>query len=555
MSADPVLRIRNLTIHAAATGRAIVNNISLDVNPREVVALIGASGSGKTTLALSALGQIRPGLVLSHGSVTLDGKQILSAKPEALRDLRGRIVAYVAQSAAASFNPRILLDKQVIEPSRVHHTHKPGEALAIAHANYRLLGLSSSEHIGRRYAHEVSGGQLQRFMIAMGLQEKPLLLVCDEPTSALDVTTQVGVLRALKDGIATNLSAALFVSHDLAVVAQIADRIAVLRDGVLVELGDTAQILHAPVAAHTRELLDACRHMTLSAEAAAAPTRLRADAEALLAVRDVGAGFGQMASGRGPSLMVLRGVTFAARRGEVVAVIGESGSGKSTLANVIAGMHPASAGTVSLAGTVLRPQIQDRSMAERQRIQIVLQSADTALNQRHTVGRILGRVLKFFKRMPRAARARRIAELLEMVQLPASYAARRPRQMSGGEKQRVNLARALAAEPDVLICDEITSALDTVVAAAIVELIESLRDRLGLAIIVISHDIATVASLADYVIVLHQGRVVEHGPTAALLAAPTDPYPRLLIASVPELRTGWLEQTLAARREGDGAAP
>lgn len=546
MTAAPTLQIRNLTIHAAASGAPVVNDISLDVRQREVVALIGASGSGKTTLALSALGHLRPGLVLSHGEIRLAGTDVLGAAPAVLRGLRGRIGAYIAQSAAASFNPRILLERQVIEPSKVHHTRSLEAALKVAHRNFRVLGLPQAETIGDRYAHQVSGGQLQRFMIAMGIQERPGLLICDEPTSALDVTTQVGVLKALKDGIAETGSGVLFVSHDIAVVAQIADRIAVLRHGDLVELGTTEQILNAPQAAYTHELLGACRHLTRGATIATPAARPTPKEEPLLRVSGVSAGFGRTGSDGQPRLIVLQDVDVAVGRGEVVAVIGESGSGKSTLAAVISGLHPASSGTVALGGHALEPLIQHRTIEERQRVQIVLQSADTALNQRHTVGQILGRVLKFFKRMDTQAREARIAELLEMVHLPAHYASRQPRQLSGGEKQRVNLARALAAEPDVLICDEITSALDTVIAKTIIDLIETLRDRLKLAIIFISHDLATVASLADRIIVLNKGRVVEHGDAGPLLAEPTAPYTRLLIASVPELRIGWLEETIAS---------
>jgi peptide/nickel transport system ATP-binding protein len=400
------------------------------------------------------------------------------------------------------------------------------------------------ERIGARYPHEVSGGQLQRFMIAMGLQEAPLLLVCDEPTSALDVTTQVEVLRSLKRGIRDEGTAALFVSHDLAVVAQIADRVAVLRSGRLVEIGATQQILSAPREAYTHELLAACRHLTV---AAAAPDRPTEVAEPLLRVRRVSAGFGRKFDGS-PAVLILHDVSLDVRRGRASAVIGESGSGKSTLASVIAGLHAPASGEVLLDGKTLAPVTGRRTVEERRRVQLVFQSADTALNQRHSVGRILGRVLRFFRpSMSSSDRERRIAELLAMVQLPPDYARRLPRQISGGEKQRVNLARALAAEPDVLICDEITSALDTVVAASIIRLVESLRDQLGLAIVFISHDLATVASLADDVTVLRHGRIVEQGATSTVLAEPNAAYTRLLISSVPELRIGWLEEAVAAR--------
>lgn len=537
----PVLRVRDLAIRTRREHRPIVDGVSLEVGPGEVLALIGASGSGKTTLALTALGHLRPGLEVAGGEVVLGGTGMLRAAPGLLRRLRGVRAAYVAQSAAASFNPRMRLDDQVIEPSRVHGTRPRAEALSIARRLYRELDLPQPDAIGRRFPHEVSGGQLQRFMTAMGLQESPLLLVCDEPTSALDVTTQVEVLRALKKGIRQEGTAALFVSHDLAVVAQIADRIAVLRAGRLIEIGATRDILEAPRESYTRELVAACRHL-----AGPVAARKTARGEVLLEACGVLAGYGRSSRAGVPALTILDDVSLSVRRGEVAAVIGESGSGKSTLASVMAGLHPPAAGEIRLAGRALAATSALRSLDERRRVQLVFQSADTALNQKHTVGRILGRVLSFYG-LHKGDRRRRIEELLGMVQLPAHYVDRRPSQLSGGEKQRVNLARALAAEPDVLLCDEITSALDTIVAASIIRLIEELRDRLQLAVVFISHDIATVAALADEVTVLRGGKVVEQGPARAVLETPRHDYTRLLIGSVPELRVGWLEDAAEAR--------
>lgn len=542
---DPVLEIEDLVVGTTRSGGVVLDGISLNVGRGEVLALIGASGSGKTTLALTALGHLRPGLTLRKGRVRLAGTDMTAAARPTLRSLRGRVVAYVAQSAAAAFNPRMRLDAQVTEPSRVHRTRSPAQALRIARGHYLKLDLPVPEEIGSRYPHQVSGGQLQRFMIAMGLQENPLLLVCDEPTSALDVTTQVEVLRSLKRGIRDEGTAALFVSHDLAVVAQVADRIAVLRSGRLVEVGTTEQILSAPREPYTRELLAACRHLT-SVPAASSSSRLN---EPLLRALRIDAGFGRLGDGT-LAVPILKDVSLDLGRGRISAVIGESGSGKSTLASVIAGLHPPASGEVSLDGKRLSTDTRGRSVEERRRVQLVFQSADTSLNQRHTVGRILGRVLRFFQpSMSSADRALRVAELLAMVHLPADYALRMPRQMSGGEKQRVNLARALAAEPEVLICDEITSALDTVVAKSIVQLVQRLRDQLNLAVMFISHDLATVASLADDVLVLRHGKVVEQGTTAAVLDNPQSPYTRLLISSVPQLRMGWLEEAVVARAE------
>jgi peptide/nickel transport system ATP-binding protein len=545
---NSVLNIQDLVVEPISGGRPVVDGISISVERGEVLALIGASGSGKTTLALSALGHLRPGLRVRHGSVTLDGTAMLRASPRMLRSLRGRAIAYIAQSAAAAFNPRMRLDEQVTEVSRVHGSRSHKEAIHMAHRLYGRLDLPNPDLVGSRFPHQVSGGQLQRFMIAMGLQESPLLLVCDEPTSALDVTTQVEVLRALKQGIADNNTAALFVSHDLAVVSQIATKIAVLRSGRMIEFGTARQILEAPNEAYTKELVAASKHMTISPAAgggsvAPAPDLAKAP---LLLVQKVVAGFGRVTNGN-PSVTTLSDISLNLRKGEIAAVIGESGSGKSTLARVIAGLHPAAQGEIYMDGKRLAGSVEDRTVSERRRIQLVFQTADTALNQKHSIGRILGRVLKFFHGTSGSAREARVAELLKMVQLPPEYASRLPSQLSGGEKQRVNLARALAAEPEILICDEITSALDTIVAESIIRLVENLSEELGLGVIFISHDLATVSAIAQEVTVLRHGRIVESGSTQAVLSAPQNPYTQLLVSSVPQARPGWLEEAVATR--------
>jgi peptide/nickel transport system ATP-binding protein len=540
MNPTPLLHVRDLRILRDDGGRPVLDDISLSVNKGEVLALIGESGSGKTTLALSALGRVRPGLNVASGSVELNGTDMLAASAGALRGMRGRSVAYVAQSAAMSFNQRVTLDRQVTEPARVHNALNDNEALERAHTLYRTLGLPMPERIGARFPHEVSGGQLQRFMIAMGMLLHPGLVVCDEPTSALDVTTQVGVLKALKHAIRAQQTAALFVSHDLAVVAQIADRIAVLRHGRLIEIGSAQDVINNPSDAYTKQLIAACQRWPAHASASVAARPVRP--APYLSANALTAGYGSVNADGKPAVTVLEDVSLDVRRGQIVAVIGESGSGKSTLARVIAGMHTAAKGTVTLDHATLSQAMSARTREQLRRVQLVFQSADTALNSRHTVGAILTRVLRFFGRVPSEHTPARVEALLGMVNLPASYVQRRPGQLSGGEKQRVNLARALAADPDVLICDEITSALDTVVAAAIVELIETLRDRLNLAIVFISHDMATVGSLADEVMVLRHGRVVEHGATLDVLTRPTQAYTRTLMRSVPELRRGWLEE-------------
>lgn len=541
---DTILTVDGLSI-ATTTGTTVLDRISLKVCRGEVVALIGASGSGKTTLALAALGHLRPGLVPAGGSVRLDGTDMFSAPQAVLNRMRGRSAAYIAQSAAAAFNPRMRLGDQVIESALLHGGQTREQARARAQELFRYISLPTPDRIGTRFPYQVSGGQLQRFMIAMGMQEEPLLLVCDEPTSALDVTTQVEVMRLLKQVIADNQTAALFVSHDLAVVAQIATRIAVMRAGRIVEIGETLQIIEAPREEYTRELIAACQHLSLRSLPQGSRDRARRAGTAL-AVKGLNAGYGKVRDGT-PQIPTLRGVDLTVGKGEIVAVIGESGSGKTTLARVVAGLHAPAAGTVVLNGTPLAGLDTQRTQGERRRIQLAVQMADTALNPKHRLRRILGRVLAFFHGLKGAAADSRMRELLAMVSLPEHYLDRYPTQISGGEKQRVNLARALAAEPDVLICDEITSALDTIVAGQIVALVKRLRDELGLTIIFISHDLATVASIADRVTVLRHGRVVEAGESAAVLSTPKDPYTRLLVASVPELRQGWLEGAAATR--------
>ena len=338
---DIILTVDNLSI-AATTGATVLDGVSLQVCRGEVLALIGASGSGKTTLALAALGHLRPGLRAAGGTLHLDGVEMLTAPQPILNRMRGATAAYIAQSAASAFNPRIRLGDQVIESALLHRSQAPEQARARAKELFRYISLPTPERIGTRFPYQVSGGQLQRFMIAMGMQEEPLLLVCDEPTSALDVTTQVEVMRLLKQVIADNDTAALFVSHDLAVVAQIATRIAVMRAGRIVEIGETRQIIEAPGEDYTRELIAACQHLSLGA-LARKPSRSASGAGPALSVAGLNAGYGKVSDGK-PQIATLQGVDLAVGKSEIVAVIGESGSGKTTLARVIAGLHAPAAG-------------------------------------------------------------------------------------------------------------------------------------------------------------------------------------------------------------------
>jgi peptide/nickel transport system ATP-binding protein len=549
-----VLEVRDLKVDAQADDRssvAIIKGVSFAVKPGEVVALIGESGSGKTTIALAALAYCRPGLRFSGGQVLLHGEDLLAMNPRQHRELRGRRVAYLAQSAAAAFNPAIPIGEQVTESAVLHGIMTQKEADERAELLYRALELPDPDRLGRRYPHQVSGGQLQRLMAAMALCSGPDLLILDEPTTALDVTTQIGVLKAFKKVIRSQGAAAVYVSHDLAVVAQIADHIVVLHDGQIQEQGPTDQIIHRPRHDYTRRLMAAVRPPPSTERSGAAHAQPRDEIPALR-LKDITAGYGAIANGK-PKVTVLHDVDITVRRAQVLGVIGESGCGKSTLARVAAGLLPAASGQVMLGGKLLNPGLKGRSREELRRIQIVFQMADTALNPRQRVHQIVGRPLEFYFGLKGAQKRQRIAELLEMVELPAEFSGRYPTELSGGQKQRVALARALAAEPEVLLCDEVTSALDSIVGANMIELLRRLRKETQASFVFISHDLSTVASFADEIVVLYAGRVVERGPAGQVLSPPYHPYTRLLITSVPELRIGWLEAASATRETAVGA--
>ncbi len=519
----------------------IVKGVSLEVDRGEVVALIGESGAGKSTIAVASMGYAKPGCRFSGGSVTFDGMSVLDMSLEEKRAVRGARISYVAQSAAASFNASLRLDDQITEVSLSHNIGTRAEAEARMIDLARRMQLPDPENIVRKYPHQVSGGQLQRLMAVMAMNAEPDLLVLDEPTTALDVTTQVEVLSAFKDTIRDSGAAAIYVTHDLAVVAQVADRIMVLLNGETVELGPTEQILHDPAEDYTKKLMAAVRPPPRTQVTGA---DLGAEEETVIAVDKVDAGYGRKLDGA-PVIQILHGIDLEIARRSTVGVIGESGCGKSTLARVISGLLPAYKGEILLDGASLPSDVKNRTREELRRVQIVMQMPDVSFNPRRSIGESLERPLEFYLGMPRAKRAERVADLLRQVELPPEFAQRKPSALSGGQKQRVNLARALAAEPDVMLCDEVTSALDTVVGAQIIDLLEKLQDETGVTIVFISHDLSTVASFADRIVVLYAGRVAEQGPTAQVLEPPHHPYTSLLLNSVPEMRQGWLEEIRA----------
>ena len=528
----------------------IVKGVSFSVARGEVVALIGESGSGKTTIALSALGYTKPGLEFAGGEVRLEGEDVITMGSDQLRSLRGRRVAYLAQSAAATFNPALTIGEQVTESCVLHGILNQEQANERAETLYRALELPDPDRLGRRYPHQVSGGQLQRLMAAMALCGKPDLLVLDEPTTALDVTTQIEVLKAFKSVIKQEGSAAIYVTHDLSVVAQIADHIVVLYAGEVQEHGSAEQVVNQPGHDYTRRLMHAVRPPPAAGQGDKSLGEHTRESPALQ-VKDITAGYGRKHNGM-PAITVLRDVNVSIERGHTVGVIGESGCGKSTLARVMAGLLPAAQGQVLLDGDELQPALQKRKRSELQKIQFVFQMADTALNPRQRIDHILGRPLGFYLGLKGQEKRRRILELLEMVELPQDFAGRYPEELSGGQKQRVNLARALAASPEVLLCDEVISALDSIVGANVIELLKRLRKQTGVSFVFISHDLSTIASFADEIVVLYAGRVVEQGTTDHVLSPPYHPYTRLLISSVPELRVGWLEETMQTQEAQAG---
>jgi peptide/nickel transport system ATP-binding protein len=533
-----LLEISDLRIQGQSEGQEwveLVKGVSLELETGEVLGLIGESGAGKSTIGLAALGYARDGCRLAAGSIKLGGEELLGAPYERLRDIRGVRVAYVAQSAAAAFNPAHRLNAQVTEAAVRHGIMSQNQALQEAKRLYGKLRLPEPERFGERYPHQVSGGQLQRAMTAMAMVARPQLIVFDEPTTALDVTTQIEVLAAIKDAIRDEGTAALYITHDLAVVAQIADRIMVLRFGEMVELGATEQILHSPRMDYTRDLVNVRRVGGEEGKLEAAAPVLEIDRITASYTRS-------------RDFLVLEDVSTAIAPGTTLAVVGESGSGKSTLARVITGLLPPLEGEIRFKGKTLARALKDRSRDELRELQMIYQMPDVALNPRQRVGEIVGRPLQFYFGKGAGERRDRVAELLTQIELKPEFADRYPAELSGGQKQRVCIARALAASPDLIICDEVTSALDPLVADGILRLLLRIQKETGVSYLFITHDLATVKAIAHAIVVMYQGRVVEQGPKREVLTPPHDDYTDLLLKSVPEMEVGWLESVLETRR-------
>ena len=531
-----LLKIRGLKIEGKSdeVWNPIVNEIDLDLKKGEVLGLIGESGAGKSTVGLAAMGFTRDGCRISGGTVDFDGVDLVTASAAVKRNMLGKRIAYVAQSAAASFNPAHRLIDQHTEAPTQHRLRPKAESELDGMELYRRLRLPDPDRIGFRYPHQVSGGQLQRAMTAMAMSCRPDLIIFDEPTTALDVTTQIEVLAAIRDIVEQFDTAAIYITHDLAVVAQMADRIKVLLRGDEVEEAETRAMLSAPREDYTKSLW-AVRSFQRPAKPA-----VSTGVTPIVSLKNVSAAYGKSP--------VLFDVAFDIHAGRTVAVVGESGSGKSTTARCITGLLPPSQGHIEFNGEALPLDYRKRSKDQLRQVQMIYQMADTALNPRSSIGDIIGRPVQFYSGLTGSAKRKRVEELLAQIELePEQYIDRLPSELSGGQKQRIGIARALAAEPQFIICDEVTSALDQLVAEGILKLLAQLQDDLGLSYMFITHDLATVRAISDEVVVMKDGRVVEQGPKAEMFQPPHHPYTDLLLSSVPEMDPDWLTNLLNGR--------
>jgi peptide/nickel transport system ATP-binding protein len=586
-AAEPVLEVRDLSV-AVEGGQPIVEGVSLAVSAGEVLGLVGESGSGKTTTALALLGYSQPGTRIVGGEIRVGGEVVSGRNERALRRIRGRLVSYVPQDPGNALNPSLRIRGTIQD---MLDAHAAARELATVEEALETVHLPADDAFSRRYPHQLSGGQQQRVTIAVALVCEPPLVVLDEPTTGLDVVTQARILSEIDRLRRERGLAMVYVSHDLAVVSRIADRIAVLYAGRIVEEGPTALVLGEPRHPYTHGLVssvpDFTRPRRLQGVPGVAPgvaerpsgctfvprcplrvplcqseepeleeiepgrrvrcfewprtrnlgtpelphARPARESVPLLAVEGLSAEYGRGAS----RTVVAHDVSFSLGRGECVALVGESGSGKTTIARTVAGLHAPAVGRVLLDGVPLAPWVRDRPRAARRRLQLVFQNPYDSLNPRHRVRYAIARPATLLARLSRRQADARVGELLERVRLPARVASRFPDELSGGERQRVAIARALAAEPDLLICDEITSALDVSVQAAVLEVLEELRADLGLALLFVSHDLGVVAAVADRVVVLESGHVRESGPVGSLLEDPQDEYTRRLIAAAPRL--------------------
>jgi peptide/nickel transport system ATP-binding protein len=590
-SSGPSIIVDRLRVLVRGTARDIVDDVSFEIAPGEVLGLVGESGSGKTTVGLALLGHTRRGVQIGGGSVRLGEVDVLQLSEPELEHMRGRLISYVPQDPAAALNPALRIGTQLREILEAHNYGKGGDERHQRVAEMmREVALPDQPSFLKRYPHELSGGQQQRVGLAIAFACRPRVIVLDEPTTGLDVTTQAHVLGTVRELAAAHGVAALYVSHDLAVVGTLANRVAVMYAGRVVELGPTLDLFRAAAHPYTQRLIAAIPHLTGGRELIGiggrapspgrrpsgcmfAPRCTFAQDRCMVALPDLrpiavghtvrcvraeevrghvltrardGAREGQ-ATVQAPILaltsvsagyrrrMVVHDVTLQVAPHECLALVGESGSGKTTLARSVAGLHSDRIGEITLSGKPLANSARDRPREQRRTIQYVFQNPYGSLNPRRTIGHIIRQPLELFGGGSSADTDRKVNEMLDRVSLAASYADRYPEQLSGGERQRVAIARALICDPSVLVCDEVTSALDVSVQAAIVELLGILQRDLGLAMLFVTHNLPLVRSIAQRVAVMNQGRIIELGDVDQVLGSPKDEYTRRLLSDTPSL--------------------
>ncbi len=525
----PVLAIEGLklALPALADRAFAVEDVSLTIAPGETLCVVGESGSGKSMIAHAVMGLLPKAVKPAAGAIRLAGRDLLMLDEAAMQDVRGREVGMIFQEPMTSLNPVMRVADQIIETFEAHGLHSNAERHARALALLTEVGLPDPERLAKAYPHELSGGQRQRVMIAMALALEPKLLIADEPTTALDVTTQAQILKLIDNLRRKHGTAVLFITHDFGVVAEIADRIAVLQQGKLVEEGTADAVLSQPRHDYTKRLLAAVPSMTPPERPPIAET------VPVLSVEKLGKVYRKRSFFRpGREVKAADDISFTLARGETLGLVGESGSGKSTVGRCCLRLIEPDGGRITLGDLVLSDLGPAALRAHRKRIQMVFQDPFASLNPRQTIGRIIsdGPVAHG---TPRAQALGRAKELLELVGLSANAIDRYPHEFSGGQRQRIGIARALALEPDVLVADEAVSALDVSVQAQILTLIKDIQQRLGLAILFVTHDLRVAAQICDRIAVMQRGRIVETGPTAALFANPQHDYTRQLLAAVP----------------------